>query len=73
MQKIVLYRYTRHDGGVTVSPIKPDADYTELCRLVADEGCTLTDGTTTAYCVDTYDPDAWTEIEFVQGPIPMDI
>lgn len=62
MQKITVYRYIRPDGGVTVSTEKPGADYTELYRLVADEGFVLTDGSTTIYCTDTGNPDMWTEI-----------
>lgn len=63
MQTIPLYRYTRPDGGVTVSTVKPSVDYTELFRLVADEGYTLTNGETTTACIDTDNPDNWTEIE----------
>lgn len=62
MQTIPLYRYTRTDGGVTVSTIKPDSEYTELSRLVADEGYTLTNGTEKSFCVDTTTPGDWTEI-----------
>lgn len=62
MQKIPLYRYTRPGGGVTVSTVKPDTEYTELFRLVADEGMVLTDGTTVTGCTDTDNPSAWTEI-----------
>lgn len=62
MQKITLYRYNRVAGGVTISPVKPDVEYTELFRLVADEGCTLTDGVNHAECVDTDNPEAWEEI-----------
>lgn len=62
MKTVPLYRFTRPDGGLTVSPVKPDAAYTELVRLVADEGCILTNGTTTTACVDTDNPDAWTEV-----------
>lgn len=61
MQKITLYRYNRPDGGVSISPVKPDTEYTELYRLVADEGCALTDGLNHAECVDTENPDIWTE------------
>lgn len=63
MQTIHLYRYTRPEGGVTVSPVKPDGEYTELFRLVADEGMILTNGTDTTYCVDTDNVDAWSEVE----------
>lgn len=61
MQKITLYRYNRPDGGVSISPVMPDTEYTELYRLVADEGCTLTDGTNHVQCVDTDNPGAWAE------------
>ena len=62
MQTINLYRYNRPDGGVTVSPVMPDCEYTEMFRLVADEGFVLTDGETFTHCVDTDDVGAWTEI-----------
>ncbi len=63
MRTIPLYRYTRPDGGVTVSTVKPDTDYTELTRLVADEGYVLTDGNATTHCTDTDNPEAWTEVQ----------
>ncbi len=62
MQTINLYRYTRADGGVTVSTVKPDGEYTELYRLVADEGMVLTDGATKTSCVDTTDVSVWSEV-----------
>ena len=63
MQTITLYRYTRPDGGVTVSPIKPDVEYTEMVRLIADEGKILTDGTNTTTCTDVSSAEGWTEID----------
>lgn len=63
MQKFPVYRYTRPDGGVSVSPVKPDGECIELTRMVADDGNTITDGVTVATCVDTDNPDAWQEIE----------
>ena len=63
MQKITLYRYARPDGGVSVSPVNPDGEYTELFRLVADEGMILTDGTTRTNCIDTDTQDAWQEVK----------
>lgn len=64
MQTITLYRYTRPDGGVSTSPIKPDAgDYSLKYRLIADEGKLLTDGTTVAGCVDVESPEGWTETD----------
>ena len=64
MQTVTLYRSIRPDGGVTVSPNQPEnADYTIKYRLIAEEGMTLTDGTTVTACVDAESPDGWTEIE----------
>lgn len=63
MQTILLYRYTRPDGGVTVSTTKPDVEYTELVRLVADEGMVLTNGEIITGCTDTDDQSAWYEVE----------
>lgn len=65
MQITTVYRFIRPNGGVTVSPVKPDGEFTELYRLVADEGMVLTNGETTTICTDTYDPDIWIEIEYV--------
>lgn len=62
MQKINLYRYLRPDGGVTVSPEKPEGAFTQLTRLVAEEGRMLTDGTREADCVDTDCPEIWEEV-----------
>ncbi len=63
MTTITLYRYIRPDGGVTVSTVKPNIEYTELTRMVADEGYVLTNGETVTICVDTYNTRAWTEVE----------
>ena len=68
MQTIPLYRYIRTDGGVTVSAVKPDTEYTELYRIVADDGYTLTDGTNYTSCTDTADPSAWSEVEDNEPP-----
>ncbi len=63
MQTITLYRYTRPDGGISVSPIKPNVEYTEMVRLIADEGKALTDGTNTTMCIDVSSAEGWTEID----------
>ena len=63
MQTITLYRYTRPDGGISVSPIKPNVKYTEMVRLIADEGKALTDGTNTTTCSDVSSAEGWTEID----------
>lgn len=63
MQTITLYRYVRPDGGITTSPVKPNGEYTEMYRLIADEGKALTDGVTITACTDTSDPYIWMEID----------
>ena len=64
MQIIPLYRYIRKNGGITVSPNKPDTEYTEMVRLVEDDGKVLTkDGENFTTCVDTDTADGWYEVE----------
>lgn len=64
MQTITLYRYEREGGGITVSPVKPDVEYTGLYRLVADEGKLLTqDGEQLYPCVDVESIDGWYEVD----------
>lgn len=63
MQKITLYKYKRADGGVTVSPNKPECEYTEMYRLVADEGKALTNGEIIMPCVDVESVEEWSEID----------
>jgi hypothetical protein len=64
MQTITLYRYSRADGGTTISPVKPDCEYTEMVRLVADEGKVLTkDGENFTTCIDTDTADGWYEVD----------
>lgn len=62
MQTIALYKYIREDGGTTVSTSMPDCEYTQLARLVADEGKTLTNGEQFTSCVDTDAPGMWREV-----------
>ena len=63
MKKVTLYRYTREDGGVTVTPSRPKiAGYTIKYRLIADEGMTLTNGEIVAPCIDVDSVDGWSEI-----------
>ena len=62
MKTINLYRYVRPDGGVTVSTIQPEVEYTTLYRLIADEGMLLTNGTTKTTCTDVTDVSEWSEI-----------
>lgn len=68
MQIITLYRYNRADGGVTISPVKPDVEYTEMVRLVADEGKVLTkDGENFTTCVDADTADGWYEVDATES------
>lgn len=71
MQIIKLYRYVRPDGGVTISPNKPDVEYTEMVRLVADDGKILTNGSEETSCLDIVNPDGWQEIDYVE-PVEED-
>ena len=66
MQIIKLYKYIREDGGTTVSPKKPDCEYAEMVRLVADEGKLLTNGEIETPCIDTDTADGWMEVDYVQ-------
>ena len=73
MQTVTLYKYNREGGGVTVSPVKPDAEYTTLLRLVADEGKALTlDGEYMTCCVDTESADGWYEVDMLEDAIEVE-
>lgn len=73
MQIIPMYRYARPDGGVSVSPVKPDTEYAASYRIVADEGKAVTmDGVKTYSCVDTDTLDGWYEVEFIDIEEPVD-
>lgn len=63
MQIIPLYKYERPGGGITVSRNKPNCDYTEKFRLIADEGKNLQKGEVITYCVDVDSSDGWVEID----------
>ena len=68
MQIINLYRYTRPDGGVTVSPVKPEGEYEPMYRLVADEGMALTkDGENLTSCADVESVEGWYEVATEDG------
>lgn len=70
MQTIIIYRYSREDGGITTSPVKPDVEYTEMFRLVADDGKALTqDGEKFTSCADVASVDGWYEVD---APIERD-
>lgn len=57
------YKYYEDERHYCVSPIKPDCEYTEAVRLIAEEGHALTkDGINYYYCVDADSVDGWLEI-----------
>ena len=64
MNTKVLYKYTREDGGITVSLNKPECEYTELVRIIADDNKKITkDGENLYTVIDCKTTDAWYEVE----------
>ena len=64
MEIKALYKYTRPDGGITVSVNKPDVEYIEMYRLIADENKAVTlDGENLYPCVDVTSVDGWYECD----------
>lgn len=65
MQVKTLHKTIRPDGGVTVSPDKPESgEYTEMLRLIADDGKLLTqNGSDTTPCVDVETTEGWYEVD----------
>jgi hypothetical protein len=64
MQKVNLYRY-EETNKVTITPNKrTESDTPNRMRLIADENCILTDGTTETEVIDVMldEVDKWTEI-----------
>ena len=65
MQIIDLYRYEESNGVVTITPNKRnETDTPSRARLVADENCTLTNGTTETEVIDVMldEVEQWHEI-----------
>lgn len=59
-----LYKYKRADGGTTISPNKPDCDYTIMYRIIASEGKVITkDGINVTICADVDSIEGWYEID----------
>ena len=59
-----LYCYEREAGKITVSPEKPDCDYTHKFRLIAEEGEELTkDGENFTTCIDVDSTEGWYEVD----------
>lgn len=63
MEIVNLYKYIRDDGGATVSPVKPNAEYVEMFRLIADEGKELINGDVRAFCIDVETTEGWIETD----------
>ena len=63
MQIKPLYKYSRTDGGITITPIQPDVAYTQLYRLVADDGGEITNGEITSTCIDVESYDGWYDVD----------
>ena len=63
MKIVNLYKYIRDDGGATVSPVKPNIEYTEMFRLIADEGKELVNGDIHTSCIDVETTEGWIEVD----------
>lgn len=66
MKIIDLYKYKRKNGGITVSPEKPDAglSYARMYRVIAGEGMLVTRNGKEGYAViDTDKDEGWYEVE----------
>lgn len=64
-----LYKYTRPDGGETVSTTPPECEYITLYRLIADEGMVLQkNGGEWVSIIDVTDIDGWVEGVPVEDP-----
>lgn len=64
MQVKELYKFRRPDGGVDVSPIRPDGEYETMYRVIADEGKLVTlNGEDCYLCIDTVSVDGWYEVD----------
>ena len=63
MQIKPLYKYTRIDGGITITPIQPDVAYTQLYRLVAEDSGEITNGEITTTCIDVESYDGWHDVD----------
>lgn len=57
-----IYRYSQGDK-TTVSPTKPNVDYTETYRIIAEDGMAITNGVVECECIDTDDTSAWHDCE----------
>lgn len=72
MEIRTLYRYTREDGGIDVSPEQPVGEYTTLYRLIADEGMELVKDDIRTCCIDTDTTKGWVEEPIEDDDITAD-
>jgi hypothetical protein len=64
MRHIKIYKFKRQDGGLTVSPNKPEGEYTEGVRIIADPGKAITkDGVNFYPAKDEDSLDGWYEVD----------
>lgn len=64
MKKVNLYRYEDANGTVVITPIpRAETDTPSRIRLIADEGCVLTNGETEIEVIDIMidDVGSWSE------------
>ena len=76
MQRKMIYRYQRPDGGYTVTPVKPEGTYNIRWRLIAEEGMAITNGEMTVTVIDVIhrsDCEAWTDCELPDELKPIEI
>ena len=59
-----IYRFRRADGGVTDSLTKPECEYTERVRMLADQGKRITkDGERCFTVIDADSADGFYEVD----------
>ena len=64
MQKVDLYRYEENSTVIITPNARAETDTPSRMRLIADENCILTDGTTETEVIDVMldEVDKWQEI-----------
>lgn len=72
MRDVLLYRYHRDGGGITVSPEIPNASYTTLHGLIADDGMELVKGDIRTPCIDVESTDGWNEEDAIEEEDALD-
>ena len=67
-----IHRYTRPDGGITVSPDRPECEYQTLYRIVASDGLGVRKGDGDLLSsIDTEDANGWVEEVLPPTPVPV--